>query len=930
MGNTNGGGNAEPLPVLEIRGAREHNLRDVTLTLPRHALIVFSGLSGSGKSSLAFDTIFMEARRRYLESLPAFARQYLPATRRPNVDRLCGLSPAIAIDQKSSSESRRSTVGTITGINDYLRILYSRFGTAVCPTCGIPMEPHSIPSMCRTAQAAFPTGSTVEILAPLVLQRRGSHRRLFEELLRAGFSRVIADGTLHRLTPADPPALDPNKRHDIHLLVDRFELTEARTKRLEEAIATAVEWSGGSVTIRSASRSLLFDERGSCPSCGRGFPPLEPLLFSFNSPLGWCPVCRGSGEVPPATAALVKEVQRCLAFPAESSLPARDPYVRLITTALESILSRLDIEKPSGSELRLHPSDERRILLGDRGAGLPGLLELGGSDEDGWKAPPVTCPLCLGSRLRKECLHIRLPGGPDFVSLQAMEIGRLPEVLSEVRCNAPQKGKSALERVCAELDKRISFMEAAGLGYLTLSRSAETLSGGELQRAKLASALGAGMRGILYVLDEPSIGLHPTDTDRLLRLLRRLCDEGNTIIVVEHDLDVIGAADLVVEFGPGAGGDGGEIVACCPPERLQSLDTPTGRALKAHRGVSPRTGGMEEAGATCMESSSEGRGRLLVRGIRTHNLRGIDAAFPRGAVTVVCGVSGAGKSSLVFDTLLPLLREGYCASCDAVEGLNANDVAVVVDQSPIGRTPRSTPATFLGVFSRIRELFSSLPEAQAAGHDRSHFSFNVEGGRCRECEGTGVKKISMNFLEDIIVTCPRCNGARYEARLSVVRYRGHDIGSVLDCTASEALELFGDHPEIAEPLRLMVEMGLGYLPLGQPSPTLSGGEAQRLKLCRELRKRYPGKHVFYLLDEPTTGLHHQDVERLLEICRKLTSRGHTVVVVEHNLQVIRAADHVIELGPGGGEAGGRLLAACTPACLARMDTPTGRCLAMHR
>ncbi|MDP6410124.1 MAG: excinuclease ABC subunit UvrA [Planctomycetota bacterium] len=937
--------------VLRIRGARQHNLAGVDLDLPRERLVAVTGLSGSGKSSLAFDTLFREGQRRFLETLSAYARQFLGRMEKPDVDAVEGLSPTIAVDQKSIARGSRSTVGTLTEIVDHLRVLYARAGRAHCPGCRLPVRrqtPEAIVAAILTDHAAL----RVQLLAPVVRGRKGAHRKLLGDLRRSGLVRARIDGELCRLE--DVEELERYRLHTVEAVVDRLKPDPEQPARLREAVDAALELGDGDLVLLADGAERAFSIQRCCPGCGEEVPPLEPRLFSFNSPHGACPGCEGLGFVRRATEravvrdsalslregalAVTRASGGALLFPrvdfaflervgASHGFDLDTPWKQLSEQARARVLHGTgderfpDSSSWSGRRFRGNASWKRRF----RGV-LPALLRA--QDSGGLKRmarrflAEEACADCEGSRLRPAPNAVLL-GETPLADLVTCPVATLPRRLDALSLE-PREARIARD-LLAEVRRRVDFLLGLSLGYLTLSRRADSLSGGEAQRIRLAAQLGAGLQGVTYVLDEPSIGLHARDQAQLLDALRSLRDGGNSVLVVEHDEATLRAADYLVDVGPGAGRDGGRIVACGTPAEVARADSPTGRLLRGELEMpapAERRAGRAES--------------LVVRGAGAHNLADIDVAFPLGRLVAVTGVSGSGKSTLVDGVLRrslerhlgreappPLAHEG-------IDGLDLVDELVVIDASPIGRTPRSNPATYTGALGPIRDLFASLPESKLRGYTRSRFSFNVSGGRCETCQGAGSLLVELQFLAPVTVTCEDCGGGRFQDATLDVRYDSRSIADVLDLTIDEALELFADHPRIARPLTVCSEIGVGYLTLGQPSTTLSGGEAQRVKLARELSRR-PRRHTLYLLDEPTIGLHAADVARLLAALQALVDRGHTVVVVEHDLSVVWAADHVIDLGPEGGDGGGRVLVEGSPEeVLACAASHTGRALCAAR
>ena len=936
---------------IKIRGARQNNLAGVDVDLPRNALVAVTGISGSGKSSLAFDTLFREGQRRFLETLSAYARQFLGGLAKPDVESIEGLSPAIAVDQRSTPRGSRSTVGTLTEIVDHLRVLYARAGTAHSPWCGKPVESRTPESVVQELLRDY-AGERVQVAAPLVRDRKGQYRALFEDLRKKGFVRVRVDGEIQRIE--EVPELARYERHSIEVVVDRLKPDPAQPGRLREAVDSALELGQGDLLVLTPDGPQGVSTRAVCPETGRELPPLEPRLFSFNSPHGACPDCDGLGRLRvPSEAAVVRDPKLSIRAGALAVTRASGGallFPRVSFHFLEQVAAAHDFSLDTPwCELA---AAARLIVM--RGTGKQRFLDRGGWNGDrfqgewtwrrtyrgvltelerAWKKGTrrkmverflsvSTCPGCGGSRLNEAARHVLL-GGRSLPDLCALPVGELVAALAALELSTRQR--HIARDLLSEIVRRTEFLTRVGLEYLSLDRAADSLSGGEAQRIRLAAQLGAGLTGVLYVLDEPSIGLHARDHERLLGALRSLVEMGNTVVVVEHDEATLRAADWLIDVGPGAGSDGGRIVAVGPPSVVARADTPTGRLLRG------------EIRLPAPAHRRTGNGAFLeLRGARAFNLKHIDVVLPLGTLTVITGVSGSGKSTLVERTLRPavlrhLQREApEPGAHDELLGLQHIDDLVVVDSLPIGRTTRSNPATYTKVLGPIRELFAALPESRLRGYDKSRFSFNVHGGRCEACGGAGCKFVELQFLAPVTVPCDECGGARFQAETLDVRYRGHSISDVLDMTASNALTLFTDHPRIARPLALMVEVGLGYLTLGQPSTTISGGEAQRIKLVTHLAKR-PSGHTLYLLDEPTTGLHLEDVGRLLGALQKLVDKGHTVVVIEHNLELVQAADHVVDLGPEGGDGGGRVVVCGTPAEVAACETShTGRALRQLR
>jgi excinuclease ABC subunit A len=925
---------------LIVRGAREHNLKDVSLDLPRDALIVFTGLSGSGKSSLAFDTIFAEGQRRYVESLSAYARQFLGQMDKPDVDFIEGLSPAVSIDQKSTSRNPRSTVGTITEVYDYLRLLFARAGRAHCPVCGEPVS-RQTPQQIVDQVLEMDEGTKFQVLAPVVRGRKGEFVELFRELQIKGYSRARVDGATVSL--AEPPKLDKKYKHSIDVVVDRLSVKASAKRRLTDSVETALGLAGGLVILdlvdlpeKSKDRERKFSEKLACPNeHPLSMDELEPRSFSFNSPFGACPECTGLGtrlEVDPelivpddekslgdgavapwaAGASSSEYFQRLLEALAEDMRFSMDtPWRKLPERARKAVLHGLDYQVHV--KYRNRYGRLRSYHTGFEGA-IPFVQRRHTETESDWSRDryegymrEVPCPACQGSRLKPESLAV-LVGGHSIADVCQLPIREADEFLRGVELS--DRERQIAERVIKEIHARLGFLLDVGLDYLSLNRPSGTLSGGEAQRIRLATQIGAGLVGVLYVLDEPSIGLHQRDNRRLIETLTRLRDLGNTLIVVEHDEDTIRTADWVVDIGPGAGEHGGQVVVSgTVSDLLESPDSLTGAYLSRRKSIPtpltterrPRTPGRE----------------LTVVGAREHNLADIDVAFPLGCFVAVTGVSGSGKSTLVNDILYTSLAQKLHGARTVpgrhktIKGLEHVDKVVHVDQSPIGRTPRSNPATYTGVFDHMRRLFAETTEAKVRGYLPGRFSFNVKGGRCEACSGDGTIKIEMNFLPDVYVPCEVCHGARYNRETLEVHFKGKTIAEVLDMPIEEASEFFAAVPAISRHLSTLVDVGLGYVRLGQPAPTLSGGEAQRVKLASELQKRSTGRTV-YVLDEPTTGLHFEDISKLLTVLQGLADKGNTVIVIEHNLDVIKTADWVIDMGPEGGSGGGRIVATGTP------------------
>ncbi|HEY6537782.1 MAG TPA: excinuclease ABC subunit UvrA [Candidatus Dormibacteraeota bacterium] len=924
---------------ISIRGAREHNLRDVDLDIPRDQLTVITGLSGSGKSSLAFDTIYAEGQRRYVESLSAYARQFLGQMEKPDVDHIDGLSPAISIDQKGAGRNPRSTVGTVTEVYDYLRLLYARVGHPHCPKCGREISRQTVEQIADQV-AALPQGSRVLILAPMIRGRKGEHQAIFDLARRQGYVRVRVDGQVHSLEAV--PALDKKFKHDVEVVVDRIVVDPESISRLRESCEHASALSGGTVLVAPADAAagiedMLFSEQFACVYDSLSMEEPQPRNFSFNNPHGACPDCTGLGarmEVDPE--AVITDPEKSIAEGVVSGWswgPAQQWMNDLIEAVAQE--NRVPLDKPWR---RLSSGQQGVILYGlPRGETVPMRFRSRGGRVHHYRAkfegviPNLerryretestavkegierlmmqrACPTCKGKRLRPEFLAVTV-AGLGIMDFCAQPVDQVLATLAGWRLS--EREEVIARRIIKEIRERVGFLYDVGLQYLTLDRAAGTLSGGEAQRIRLATQIGSRLTGVLYILDEPSIGLHQRDNGKLLATLFRLRELGNTVLVVEHDEETIRSADFVVDMGPGAGSRGGQVVAAGTlDEVLQSPDSLTAKFLRGDEQIA-------------VPGSRRRRGKqIVVRGARANNLRNLDVAFPLGCFVGVSGVSGSGKSTLVNDILYRRCAQYFYsakrrpAAHDRIDGLDELDKVVDVDQAPIGRTPRSNPATYTGLFTPIRELFAQLPEARARGYKAGRFSFNVRGGRCEACEGDGLLKIEMHFLPDIYVTCEVCKGQRYTQEVLEVRFKGHSIADVLGLTVAEALAAFRNQPGIARKLQTLVDVGLGYVHLGQPATQLSGGEAQRVKLATELSRRSTGQ-TLYILDEPTTGLHFADVGRLLEVLHRLVEQGNTVVVIEHNLDVLKSADWLIDLGPDGGVAGGAIVAEGTPEQVAR-------------
>ena len=923
---------------IRIRGANEHNLKNVDVDIPRDALVVFTGLSGSGKSSLAFDTIYAEGQRRYMESLSSYARQFLGQMEKPNVEKIEGLSPAISIDQKSTNRNPRSTVGTVTEIYDYFRLLYARIGIPHCPNCGKEIKKQSVDQMVDQIMA-LPEGTRLQLLAPVVRGRKGRHEKVLERAARSGYVRVRIDGNLYEL--AENIQLDKNIKHNIEIVVDRLIVKPGIERRLTDSIENVLNLSEGLLFVErvgSDEEMLTFSQSFSCPDCGISIDEIEPRSFSFNNPFGACPECYGLGYkmefdsdlmIPDRTLSINQGAITVLGW---QSCQQPGSFANAILQALAKEY-HFDLDTPFGEypqkiqDILLHGTGGKEVLVyyeGQRGKGqypiaFEGLIRNverryreTGSDatkqeyETFMRITP--CRLCKGQRLKKEALAVTVCG-KNIYEITSMFIGELSQFLQDMKLTAQQELIGS--QILKEIRARVGFLIDVGLDYLSLSRATGTLSGGEAQRIRLATQIGSGLVGVCYILDEPSIGLHQRDNDKLLATLKNLRDLGNTLIVVEHDEDTMRAADYIVDVGPGAGSHGGQIVASGTVEEI--MNTPesiTGQYLSGAKKI------------PVPETRRKPTGWLTVRSAEENNLKKIDVKFPLGVFTCVTGVSGSGKSSLVNEILYKhLARDLNRARCipgkhAGIDGIEQLDKVIAIDQSPIGRTPRSNPATYTGVFDMIRDLFASTSDAKAKGYKKGRFSFNVKGGRCEACGGDGIIKIEMHFLPDVYVPCEVCGGKRYNRETLDVKYKGKSIYDVLDMTVEEALIFFENVPSIQRKIQTLYDVGLSYVKLGQPSTELSGGEAQRIKLAAELSRRSTGRTI-YILDEPTTGLHFADVQKLIEILHRLAEGGNTVVVIEHNLDVIKTADYLIDIGPEGGMRGGTVIAKGTPEEVAK-------------
>ncbi|HXZ33868.1 MAG TPA: excinuclease ABC subunit UvrA [Terriglobales bacterium] len=913
---------------ISVRGARQHNLKNIDVEIPRNTLTVITGLSGSGKSSLAFDTIYAEGQRRYVETLSAYARQFLDQMERPDVDSIDGLSPSISIEQKTTSRSPRSTVGTITEIYDYLRLLFASIGSPHCPKCGRAIARQSAEQIVQRVMSLTPE-DRVMVLAPIVRGRKGEFKKEMEKLAEHGYTRARVDGELVNLEDDIP--LDKRKNHTIEVVVDRLLVKPGIEHRLELSVGLAMKLAGGLVQIAVVGgEEQLYSERLACPDCGINVPQLEPRSFSFNSAYGACPECHGLGsryDFDPAK--VIVDWSKPLLDGGLGPGSASQNLIHMlqITAAAHAFDLRTPFDKFSERIQNL-------LFYGEAGkggkTGFIGILAylkrvLQESTSEGYRdflldyMSASECPACHGQRLRPESLAVKV-NGMSIADFTRLPVSRALEVASKIQLT----GREAIiaARIVHEIVERLQFLNAVGLGYISLDRSAATLSGGEGQRIRLATQIGSKLRGVLYVLDEPSIGLHHRDNDRLLKALEELRDLGNTVLVVEHDEETIRRSDYVIDLGPGAGRHGGELVAHGTPEDIM-------RATQSLTGA--YISGRAQIAMLPERRRPNGLG-ITILGARENNLKNLDVTFPLGVMTVVTGVSGSGKSTLVNDILYRALAKTLYRSREqpgahkAISGAENIDKVIRIDQSPIGRTPRSNPATYTGVFAQIRDLYAMLPESRERGYKPGRFSFNVSGGRCEACQGEGQRRIEMNFLPDVYVLCEVCGGKRYNQETLAVRYNGYSIADLLETPVSDALQILENIPQVKQKLQTLVDVGLGYIHLGQSAVTLSGGEAQRIKLARELSKRQTGK-TLYLLDEPTTGLHFDDVKKLLDVLHRLTDLGNTVIIIEHNLDVIRNADWIIDLGPEGGEDGGRIVAQGTPEQVARnRKSHTGQAL----
>ena len=922
-----------------IKGAKEHNLKDINIEIPRDKLVVITGLSGSGKSSLAFDTLYAEGQRRYVESLSSYARQFLGLMEKPDVESIEGLSPAISIDQKTTSRNPRSTVGTVTEIYDYIRLLYARIGVPYCPNCGKKIEKQTIDQIIDSVMS-LEEGTRIQVLAPVVRGKKGEYTKLLQDFQKEGFVRVRVDGEVYELT--DDIEIDRKKKHNIELVVDRLVVKEKIRTRLTESVETALKYANNLVVIDiPGDKEILYSQNYACPDCNISIEELTPRMFSFNNPFGACPTCTGIGYlmkmdedliVPDKNKTLYDGIK---AFGASTmkkgdtmakmyfesiakhyGVEIKDvPIKKLPRWFLEKILygtgdEAIDFEYTSYAGTRKFTSPFEGVLPTldrryneTKSQGMRDFYEMYMSES--------ACQTCHGARLKKESLSVKV-GDKNINELTDMSIDKIKDFLNSLQLN--NKDKMIADQILKELNKRLQFLLDVGLEYLTLSRSAGSLSGGEAQRIRLATQIGSGLTGVLYILDEPSIGLHQRDNEKLLATLRKLRDLGNTVLVVEHDEDTMYAADQIIDIGPGAGVHGGKVIAQGTAEEIKLVpESITGQYLS----------GKKQILVPKKRRKSNGKA-IEVKGATEHNLKNINVKFPLGQFICVTGVSGSGKSTLVNEILYKTVAKEIYGSnekpgkCKEIKGLENVDKIINIDQSPIGRTPRSNPATYTGVFDVIRDIFAATQEAKMRGYDKGRFSFNVAGGRCEACSGDGVLKIEMHFLPDIYVPCEVCKGKRYNRETLEVKYKGKTISDVLDMTVEEALKFFENIPKIKSKIQTLYDVGLGYIKLGQPSTTLSGGEAQRVKLATELSKKATGK-TLYILDEPTTGLHIADVHKLVDILQRLVDTGNTIIVIEHNLDLIKTCDHIIDLGPEGGEKGGQIIAVGTPEQITRNE-----------
>ena len=921
-----------------IKVAKEHNLKNINLEIPKNKLVVVTGLSGSGKSSLAFDTLYAEGQRRYVESLSSYARQFLGIMEKPDVESIEGLSPAISIDQKTTSRNPRSTVGTVTEIYDYIRLLYARIGVPYCPNCGVKIEKQTIDQIVDNI-LSYEEGTKIQVLSPVVRAKKGEYTKLFADMQKNGFVRAKIDGEVYELS--DDIELDRNKKHSIDIIVDRLIIRPESRNRLAESVEVAMQYAGSLVKIDFVGQGeKIYSSNYACTTCGFSFEELSPRMFSFNNPQGACPECTGIGYlmkmdedliIPDKSKTLydgvkafgsstMKKGETMAKMYFESigkhyGVDIKKPIKKLPREFLEKILygtgeEEIDFEYTSSAGTRkfttpfegVLPTLDRRYRE-TKSAGMRDFYEMYMSES--------VCSTCHGARLKKEVLSVKV-GDKNINELTELSIVKIKEYLEKLELN--KKDRMIADMIFRELNKRLEFLIDVGLDYLTLSRPAGTLSGGEAQRIRLATQIGSGLSGVMYILDEPSIGLHQRDNEKLLKTMKKMRDLGNTLVVVEHDEDTMYAADQVIDIGPGAGVHGGNVIAQGTAEEIKKVENSiTGQYLS----------GRKKIPVPKKRRKSNGRAIEIVEATE-HNLKNVNVKIPLGVFNCVTGVSGSGKSTLVNEVLYQYLAKELNGSnvkpgkCKKIKGIEFIDKIINIDQSPIGRTPRSNPATYTGVFDSIRDIFAGTNEAKMRGYQKGRFSFNIEGGRCEACQGDGVVRIGMNFLPDIYVPCEVCSGKRYNRETLEVKYKGKSISDVLDMTIEEALDFFNNVPKIKQKMQTLLDVGLGYIKLGQPSTTLSGGEAQRVKLATELSKRATGK-TLYILDEPTTGLHIADVHRLIDILQRLVDTGNTILVIEHNLDLIKTADHIIDLGPEGGERGGQVIAVGTPEQICKND-----------
>ena len=930
-----------------ISGARTNNLKNVTLKLPRGKMVVMTGLSGSGKSSLAFDTIYAEGQRRYVESMSAYARQFLDLMQKPDVDLIEGLSPAISIEQRAPARNPRSTVATVTEIYDYLRLLFARIGKRYCPECGRPVEQFSLQAICEDVLKRYNT-KTVQILAPLVQGKKGTYEELFNRLKKEGFVKILANGEEYNLS--NPPVLARYKKHNLDLIIDEIIISAEEKERLTEALELATKYSKGLVRILENGKTFTYSENNACAHCGIGFTDLEPRLFSFNSPQGACPECNGLGlkieidedlVVPDKNLSISEGAIFAWSSPVTNKTNRwKNSWAGYYYEILSSVCRRQHISMTTPWK-NLPRKQQEIILFGGEGVdykvswtgndapfeGVINNLKRRNSDSESEFVREavyerfmreIECPACHGARLNKEALAVKIEG-KNIAEISQMQVGQALDFINNLKLT--EREELIAKQVLKEIRARLGFLHSVGLSYLTLNRKSQTLSGGEAQRIHLATQIGSGLTGVLYVLDEPTIGLHSRDNERLIETLKKLRDLGNTLIIVEHDKDTMLAADHLVELGPAAGANGGQIVAEGPLKNfIKNKNSITAAYLNGTKKILPNLSPKKPSGKW-----------LEVRGAKQFNLKNINVKIPLGLFVCVTGVSGSGKSTLVHNVLYNSLAKKFYGSKEQaglhkdIKGLEHINKVIIVDQTPIGKTPRSNPATYTGVFTAIRELFAQMPEAKRRGYKAGRFSFNIKGGRCEKCEGDGIIKIQMQFLPDIYVKCEECNGKRFNEDTLSVKFKGKNISDVLEMTVDQAVEFFEDIPKIKKTLKTLQDVGLGYIKLGQSATTLSGGEAQRVKLADELSRRATGD-TLYILDEPTTGLHFADIDKLLKVLHRLSEQGNTVLVIEHNMDIIKTADWIIDLGPEGGDKGGYIVAEGSVSKVAQSPTYTGKYL----